>query len=72
MTGPGAEHAITPVLGAPRPTWCPVCKAYAAVTCDLYALLPAGLTRLGAVAACEICDDPTDALPRARTSGGRP
>ncbi|UJV42973.1 hypothetical protein [Streptomyces sp. AMCC400023] len=60
MRAPRADLAVTVATSAPRPRWCPTCKAETAVAVDVHALFPSGLTHLTTLVLCEICDDPDD------------
>jgi hypothetical protein len=40
--------------------WCAVCKAYTAFTADVLAIGADGVTVVGTVTGCIICDDPDD------------
>lgn len=50
---------IAVAVSAPRPKWCPECKAETAAAVDVHALFPTGLTYVTTIAVCEICDDPS-------------
>ncbi|MFJ7489692.1 hypothetical protein ACIQZB_00275 [Streptomyces sp. NPDC097727] len=60
MSSREVHTAATVATGTPRPGWCPACKANSAFTTSVCALFPTGVTSLGTVTVCEICDDPDD------------
>lgn len=60
MNSREARVTVTVATARPRPKWCPRCKANSALTVDVYALFPTGVTFINTVAVCEICDDPDD------------
>lgn len=69
-----AAHQPAPVLhpGTLRPGWCPACKAWTHITADLLLLTPTGVTSVGALAWCEICDDFENPLPARRIDRAGP
>lgn len=60
MNSREVHTTVTVATSRPRPQWCPACKANSALTTGVYALFPTGVTSLGTVTVCEICDDPDD------------
>lgn len=56
--------------GSLRSGWCTVCKAWTRITADLLLLSPAGLSTVGTLTWCEICDDPDSPLPPRRIDRG--
>ncbi|GGZ73254.1 hypothetical protein ACFOOM_00915 [Streptomyces echinoruber] len=57
-----------PRTAAPHPSvanvrtgqWCAACKAYSGFTTDVVSLYPAGVTVVGSVTGCVLCNDPDD------------
>ncbi|WP_228980142.1 hypothetical protein [Streptomyces sp. DH12] len=47
-------HMTTPRLGQ----WCPTCKAATGYTADAITLTPSGVTVVGHLTGCEVCDVP--------------
>jgi hypothetical protein len=66
-TSPRSPQTAFPRLDVGNATgdqWCGVCKAYTGFTVDLVAIGAEGVTVVGTVTGCIICDDPDD--PEAR------
>lgn len=76
MTPPQAHHAAPATVdvilhpGTLRSAWCPACKADTRITADLVLLAPEGLSTVGTLAWCEICEDPGSPLPPRRITDG--
>ncbi|MGW6456540.1 hypothetical protein ACWF94_11555 [Streptomyces sp. NPDC055078] len=61
-----------PVLhpGTTREAWCVSCRAWTGITCEMHLLTPEGVSTSGALAWCEVCEDPTNPLPARRIDRG--
>ncbi|MER6632885.1 hypothetical protein ABT301_32475 [Streptomyces sp. NPDC000987] len=57
---PGTALPCLDVANARADVWCAVCKAYTGFTADVVALHPGGVTVVGSVTGCVLCDDPDD------------
>ncbi|MFD3848173.1 hypothetical protein ACFWVB_20070 [Streptomyces microflavus] len=76
MTPPQAPQSAPAVVevvlhpGPLRTDWCHACKADTRITADLVLLTPGGLSTVGALSWCEVCEDPDCPLPQRRINGG--
>jgi len=60
MTGRQTEALRLDVGNVRGDQWCGVCKAYTGFTASLVAMGVEGVTVVGTVTGCIICDDPDD------------
>lgn len=69
---PPAPQGLALHHGTLQTGWCAACKAWTRITADLLLLAPDGLSTIGTLSYCEVCEDPDHPLPARRIDHAGP